>query len=213
MTAYERGQWILHRHFVGAKLVWAPVVAVAGDDERGLRLWMPTGVPVVREVTLDGESPRDMPFAEWLTKPKHLVEDVYGGPSILKLLPPGASSAVWWLFRPDGGFAAWYGNLEEPAVRWSGGVDTTDQDLDIWVWPDRSWSWKDEDDFEERIGFPEHYWVGDPEPVRAEGRRLIKLIEAGEFPFDGTWCDFRPDPAWSPPPDRMPDGWDRERAR
>ena len=28
---------------------------------------------------------------------------------------------------------------------------------------------------------------------------MIKLIEAGEFPFDGTWTDFRPDPAWPVP--------------
>ena len=35
--------------------------------------------------------------------------------------------------------------------------------------------------------------------VRAEGERLVKLTEAGEFPFDGTMTDFRPDPGWPVP--------------
>jgi predicted RNA-binding protein associated with RNAse of E/G family len=124
--------------------------------------------------------------------------------------------SVWWLFAPDGAFAAWYVNLEEPGVAWddgvAAGVDLTDHDLDIWVWPDRSWEWKDDDELEERLGFPEHYWVSEPEAVWAAGRAMIPLIEAGEYPFDGTWCDFRPDPAWTVP-DRLPDGWDRPRQR
>jgi hypothetical protein len=45
--------------------------------------------------------------------------------------------------------------------------------------------------------------------VWAEGRRMIARIEAGEFPFDGTWTDFRPDPAWGVPTE-LPSGWDRQ---
>jgi hypothetical protein len=74
--------------------------------------------------------------------------------------------------------------------------------------PDRRWQWKDEDEFSERLAFPAHYWVRDAAAVRAEGLRVIKQIEAGEFPFDGTWTDFRPDPAWAPYA-VVPDGWDR----
>jgi hypothetical protein len=35
--------------------------------------------------------------------------------------------------------------------------------------------------------------------IRFEGERLIKVIEAGDFPFDGTHTGFRPDPAWLVP--------------
>ena len=38
-----------------------------------------------------------------------------------------------------------------------------------------------------------------------------KLVEAGDFPFDGTRTDFRPDPAWTVPT-ALPAGWDRPRA-
>ena len=86
-----------------------------------------------------------------------------------------------------------------------------DQDLDIVVRPDRTWEWKDEDEFTERLAFPESYWVGDPAAVWAEGRQVIKTVEGGEFPFDGTWTDFRPEADW-PVPTVVPDGWDRPQA-
>ena len=207
---------LIHRHFAGDTLVWAPLTRVVGEDERGLRLWLPTGAPVRRQLTLDGEHPRDMPFAEWITRPKSVVPAVYRGPNTLKLVPPGAAYAIWWLYQPDGAFAAWYVNLEEPSVRWTdgdvSGLDVVDQDLDIWVWPDRTWEWKDEDELAERLGFPEHYWVRDAEAVWTQGRTIVPLIEAGEFPFDGTWCDFWPDPSWTMPDD-LPPGWDRPRVR
>jgi hypothetical protein len=79
------------------------------------------------------------------------------------------------------------------------GIDITDQDLDVWVYPDRSWEWKDEDELLERLAFPDHYWVSDSAAVRAEGERMIALVEVGKFPFDGTWIGFRPDPAWTVP--------------
>jgi hypothetical protein len=144
-----------------------------------------------------------------------MISTVHRGPNILKLIPPAGAHSVWWLFAPGQRFAAWYVNLEHPVARWDdgdlAGIDTTDFDLDIWVWPDRSWAWKDEDELTERLGFPDQYWVSDPESVWAEGRRVIPRIEAGEFPFDGTWTDFRPDPQWTMP-DTLPDGWDRPRA-
>jgi len=215
VTRFRPGQLLLHRHFTHKDLVWVPLVRVVSDDERGLLMWMPHGTPMRREVTLDGRGPRGMPFADWLAQPKHIVADVHRGRNILKFVPPDSAHSVWWLFRPPQRFAAWYVNLERPIARWDdgdlAGIDTTDFDLDIWVWPDRTWRWKDEHELAERLDFPEHYWVSDPDAVWAEGRRVIPKIEAGEFPFDGTWCDFRPDPGWTMP-GAVPDGWDRPRA-
>jgi hypothetical protein len=91
-------------------------------------------------------------------------------------------------------------------------VDIVDQDLDLVIRPDLSWEWKDEGEFTERLAFPDHYWVTDEQAVRAEGRRVVKRIEAGEFPFDGTWVDFSPDPSWAVPT-ALPVGWDRPPAR
>src|SRR5262245_38901305 len=128
---FAPGRVVVHRHFAGKGVVWAPAVRVVSDDERGLLLWLAPGAPLVREVSVGGGRPRDMPFAEWIRVPKTIESAVYAGPAILKLIPPAAAHAVWWLFNPDGVFAAWYVNLEEPAVRWTdgdlAGVDVTDQ--------------------------------------------------------------------------------------
>jgi hypothetical protein len=214
---FQPGRVLVHRHFQRDRLAWVRVARVVSDDERGLLLWICSGSPLYSRRTVDGRGLRAMPFAEWITQPTRLDAGSWDGPGILKLVPPGAAHSVWWFWGEDGAFAGWYVNLEEPSVRWDdgtvAGVDMTDQDLDIWVPPDRRWQWKDEGEFVERLGFPEHYWVRDGAAVRAEGLRVIETIEAGAFPFDGTWCDYRPaDPAWLTPP-ALPAGWDRPRSR
>ncbi|WP_051653874.1 DUF402 domain-containing protein [Kitasatospora cheerisanensis] len=115
----------------------------------------------------------------------------------LILTPPQAAHSVWWSFDPDGSFVGWYVNLESPVGRWSGGTDHIDQALDILVAPDRSWRWKDEEEFTERTGHPFFWDEAGAAAIRAEGERVIALAEAGAFPFDGTWCDFRPGPGWA----------------
>jgi hypothetical protein len=210
------GRPVLHRHFTRDTLVWAPLTRVVSDDEQGTRLWLATGSPVIRQVAEDGRGPRGMPFDRWLAEPKKIIQDVYRGPSTLKFHPRGAAYSVWWLFDPEGRFRAWYVNLEEPGIAWDdgavAGIDLTDQDLDMWVWPDRRWGWKDEDEFEERLAYPDAYWVDDPDAVRAQGQAVVPAIEAGLWPFDGTWTDFRPPGEWSIPK-RVTEGWDRPRQR
>jgi hypothetical protein len=209
---FEPGRLILHRNVRHDRIGWVRPARVVSDDERGLLVWVARNTPVASEVTEDGMSLRDIPFAEFVTRSYRLWHGTWAGPPVLKFLPVGAAHSVWWFRDEAGRFANWYVNLERPGVRWDdgavAGVDIVDQDLDVVAWPDRTWEWKDEEEFAERLGFPEHYWVDDEAAVRAEGERVIKQIEAGEFPFDGTWTDFVPDPAWTPPPG-LPAGWDR----
>jgi hypothetical protein len=214
---FEPGQIVLRRYFQRAQSVSLVTCArVVSDDERGLLLWVEDGSPACSLRAVDGRRLRGMSLPEWAAAPKRQERWAWQG-GILVLMPPEAANSIWWFWRDDrpAEFAAWYVNLEAPATRWCdrdvAGVDTVDHDLDIVVRPDRSWRWKDEDEFAERSAYPEHYWVDDPAAVRAEGERVVKLIEAGGFPFDGTWCDFRPDPAWTVP-DELPAGWDRPRA-
>jgi len=89
--------------------------------------------------------------------------------------------------------------MEEPVTRWSDGVDTSDQALDVWVEADRTWRIKDEDEFVERIGHPLFWTADQAAKIRAEADRVIHLIDSGAFPFDGTWCDFMPLPSWRRP--------------
>ncbi len=213
---FAPGRLILHRNVRHGRIGWVRPARVVSDDERGLLLWLARGSVVVNEVAADGRGMRAMPFPEWLASSYRLVPGTWQGPGVLKLLRPGVANSVWW-FRDDAGaFTTWYVNLEEPGVRWDdgavAGVDIVDQDLDLVVRPDLSWEWKDEGEFAERLAFPGDYWVTDEAAVRAEGLRVVKEIEAGAFPFDGTWTDFVPDPDW-PVPTSLPDGWDRPAAR
>jgi hypothetical protein len=209
---FEPGREVLYRNVDGPRLASVRPCRVVSDDDRGLLLWLARGSAVAIQVAEDGRGIRDMPFDEWVGLPTKVIIEPWQGPGVLKFIPPEADHSVWF-FRDDAGtFAGWYVNLEERALSWDdgpvAGVDVIDQDLDVVVRPDRTWFWKDEDEFTERLGFPEHYWVHDEAAVRAEGLRVIKQIEAGDFPFDGSWTDYRPDPRW-PVPAALPSGWDR----
>jgi hypothetical protein len=212
----SEGRTVLYRNFSAGRISAVRPCRVISDDERGLLLWLARGSAVAGLQAVDGRGIRDMPFAEWVTLDRHLVAGRWQGPGLLKFIPPDADHSVWFFRDDQGHFTNWYVNLEERAVRWDdgdlAGVDVTDQDLDIVAAPDRTWRWKDEDEFAERLALPDHYWVLDEAAVWAEGRRVIKLIEAGEFPFDGSWIDFQPDRSW-PVPDIVPLGGERPNAR
>jgi hypothetical protein len=179
---------------------------VVADDERGLRLWIDVGSETLRRTAFDGTPTRQLPIRTELTMPTLLSPSVWRPSRTLMLMPPGAAHSVWWSWTAEGTFAGWYVNLETPARRWSGGVDTRDQTLDVRVAPDRRWQWKDAEEFAEQIGDPLFFDADEAAAIRAEGQRLVAAAQRGAFPFDGTWCDFRPDPSWSPT--AMPYWWD-----
>jgi hypothetical protein len=209
---FEAGREVLYRTIDGPRLASVRPCRVVSDDDRGLLLWLARGSAVMVEVAEDGRGIRDMPYAEWIGLRTKVVPGTWQGPGLLKFIPPDADHSVWFFRDDQGNFTNWYVNLEERALRWDdgrvAGVDVIDQDLDVVVKPDRTWHWKDEDEFTERLAYPDNYWVHDEQAVRAEGLRVIKLIEAGDFPFDGTWTDFIPDPSW-PVPTSLPPGWNR----
>jgi len=202
-------QTVLRRYYRAGRIGFLNVCRVHADDERGLRMWLPIGTPYWRSLTPDGRDAHTAPIEEIVAAP--LGELTWEGSHVLVFMPPGAAHSIWWFFSPDGEFRGWYGNLEAPYTRWDGGVDTEDHALDLWFAPDRSWRWKDEDEFAERIGHPLGWTADEAASIRAEGEKLVKLAESGDFPFDGTWCDLAmPSPDW--PPLVRPDGWNRPRA-
>lgn len=211
----EPGQLVVRRQFQRDALlsrVW--VGRAAAVDERGLWLWVASGSAYRDIGAADGRAFREVPFREWGKTDKALRALTWNGDMLL-LHPADGAHSVWFFFTPAGEFRSWYVNLEEPAAWWkdeaTAGIDTVDYDLDIVVAPDRSWRWKDEEEFADHLAHPDSYWVPDADAVRAEGERLVAVVEAGRFPFDGTRTDFRPDPSWTVPL-TMPPGWDRPRA-
>ena len=127
-------------------------------------------------------------------------EHVWHSNHILWLARADELSALGLFWDEAWRFRGWYVNLQAPLRRTRLGFDTTDWALDVWVEPDGTWSWKDEDDFADAQALD----VLDEEAaaaIRVEGERVIR-----ERPWPTGWEDWRPDPEWKPP--SLPEGWE-----
>ncbi|MEV8509089.1 DUF402 domain-containing protein [Actinoplanes sp. NPDC051475] len=210
---FSPGRDVLYRDYRGGgDLVLVIPQKVVSDDERGLLTWRPIGTHYLFRRTVDGRDRREIPFHQRYEVQWRLTPMTWTGLHVLHLFRPGQAHSVWWMFNPDFTLNRWYVNLEAPPSRWddgaAGGVDTFDHALDLVVPPDRRWRWKDEHEYLERVGHPAYWDAEQARAIRAEGDRVVAAIEAGAYPFDGAWCDFRPDPLWSVP--ELPAaGWDR----
>jgi predicted RNA-binding protein associated with RNAse of E/G family len=203
---YNRGDVVLRRSRRGSVVTWVQATRVVRDDEDGLLLWLPAGAGFGHRADDQGQAIREEPIDVVATR--QLVASQWKNNSVLIWNPAGADHSLWWFFAANV-FTGWYVNLEIRGPRWSDGqrcgIDVADLGLDVVVDPDRTSRWKDEDDFATFTDAP-GYWTADQAvAARAEGRRVIALAEEGKFPFDGTYCDFVPDPTWSPP--ELPPGW------
>jgi uncharacterized protein len=124
---------------------------------------------------------------------------VWSDHHVLRLVRPSAAHSVDLFWTEDWTFKWWYVNLQTPLGRTPLGFDTTDLALDLWVEPDGTPHWKDEDDFAEARALG----VLDDESaaaMRAEGERVLE-----EWPFPTGWEDWRPDPDWPVP--QLPARW------
>lgn len=205
---YDVGQVLLRRYVRGGRYVWVQPMRVVRDDDAGLLLWHPAGSEYARVVDADGNTQHELPL-DRMRQPR-LARRPWLGYDILVLMPPGAAYSVWWFFT-EGKFTGWYVNLEDPYRRHEDGVDTVDWVLDLWVEPDLTWRWKDEDEFDAVTGNLLYFDAAKAAEVRATGRAVVEVVARGGYPFDGTYVDFAPDPAWPVLP--MPAGWERPDAR
>ena len=171
---------------------------VLSDDGERLLGWLPAGTPIINTTLADGRDPRAAPMHEMFALPRVRVPGQWIGTSTLRLVVESDCSSVSWFFALDGSFIDWYVNLELPRGRTSFSTDRVDGVLDVVVAPDRSWRWKDEHEIDAALAAG-RIDADDLALLRAEGKRMAALAEAGSFPFDGTWCDFTPDPDWPKP--------------
>jgi hypothetical protein len=201
------GQTIVRRNVHPNGMIAAVETArVIHDDRDCLLTWTARGSDCMFRATVTGAPIRSTSLAERDRTPSMLWPCTWDNTEVLIRTAPNADHSVWWFFGLGGRFEGWYVNLESPGRRWPGGMDIHDHALDIRIQPDLSWSWKDENELIERIGHPAYWTEAEAVRIRQAGERLIPVIEAGEFPFDGYLTDFRADPAWSPT--RLPPYWD-----
>jgi len=113
------------------------------------------------------------------------------------------AASLFWRDADDR-FLGWYVDILEPLRRTSLGFDTRDLILDVVIYPDRTWHWKDED---ELTWHQEQGYIApqEAEAIRNEGKRAVALLEAHDPLFEEGWTLWRPDPAWSIP--HVTAGW------
>ncbi|MEV6163327.1 DUF402 domain-containing protein [Streptomyces sp. NPDC052052] len=180
-------------------------VTVVQDTGDLLAVWVAPGTECVKPILADGTEVHDEPLVTRYTAPRTTARAPWLGNGVLKLARPGEPWSVWLFWEPGWRFRSWYVNLEEPRTRWAGGIDSEDHFLDISVYPDRSWVWRDEDEFAQaqRVG------LMTPQTavrVREAGRAAVEVIRDWGAPFRDGWERWRPDPLWPVP--ALPDDWD-----
>jgi hypothetical protein len=183
---WEPGEQVRFRYVREDRAFWTLTATVAADKPELLALWIAPRSPMRRPDTLRVGVP-EVAAGRW-----RMIETNWVGEGVLMLRRPETHHALWLFWNPDGTFQGWYVNLED-WWRTVEGIDAYDHQLDIWVEPDGSWKWKDEDDLAEAVRLGIHT-EEDAVAIRAEGERVI-----AEWPFPTGWEDWRPDPAWPLP--------------
>jgi uncharacterized protein len=182
----------------GEPFVVAPLTVVWDRPDR-IAHSIAQGMRYLKRRRVDGSPvPRVVGFDELARMETRLAFSEWREP-VLIVTDPVAANAIRHRWHPvSWEFQGWYVNLQAPLTRTPLGFETEDHFLDILVRPDRSWSWKDEDELELAVERG-RVTAAKAEAIRAEGDRIVTRIEAGEFPFDGSLVDWRPDPAWGVP--------------
>jgi hypothetical protein len=124
---------------------------------------------------------------------------VWDRTNVLRIMREGDAHTVEVFWDEEWELLGWYVNLQAPLVVRGDRFDTTDWALDVWVEPDGTWQWKDEDDFAQaqELGILDAAAAAE---VRAEGERVI-----AERPWPTGWEEWRPPAEWEPLP--LPEDW------
>jgi hypothetical protein len=189
----------------GDEILWcyrweALPVRVVEDDARGLVVWVAPTTPILGTAMVDGRPLRARPPENRFTDARVVCLRAWVGPGVLRVALPRACHSSWLFRSPDGNgdFWGWYGNLEDPLRRSEVGVHTRDHVLDVFMDAAGGVHWKDEDELEAaiRVG---RLTTGEATEIRAEGERVRASMAARDYPYDGSWLDWAPDPSWAVP--------------
>ena len=188
--------------------VWyaQPVIVVKDTPEELCVTLLPGTECVAPEGYLDGKASAKR---RWSFKDKDWKLENYSWRTnrLLILLEPNTYYSTMFFWRADSNdFLLYYINFQLPFQRSHGGIDTLDLDLDLIIYPDFSFRWKDEDDYQKAIDheviMPE--WT---QAIEIAKNEIFNKLEKRQYPYDGSWLNWMPDPNWLPP--KLPENWDK----
>ncbi len=183
------------------KLWWACPAYVVQDTPALLAVYWPAGTPTrspVKRPTVQDE----------LNNRIELKDRNWTDNDILSLNIPGTAHSIELMWKTGTHqVRCWYVHLQEPLRRTGIGFDTMDQILDIVFNPDRTdWYWKDEDEFSE-AGVIGLYSPAKVAAIRAEGHKVIALVQSNASPFCDGWENWTSPLEWGIP--AFPTGWEK----
>ena len=198
---FERGQHVLYRgpHVDDSGATGGPVICdvkpavVVEDSPSQVALFIARGTPTLMSRPIPENRPKPWGPGEW-----ELVPGVWRYRHTLFLHRAGEWRATWVRWNEEWEFDGWYVNLQEPLWRTRWGFDIRDLQLDILVAPDRTWHWKDEDDFARSVDCG-LICAEFAQRVRESAAEALAAIDSGAWPFNGDWTNWRPDPTWGQP--------------
>jgi len=204
---WKSGDVIVWRGIYRNKVWHAQTVIVAKDTPEEIAMALLPGAECVApEGYLDG---KDEDKRRWNFKEKDWEKQNYlwrTNRLLLLLEPREYYSTIYFWNNESNEFLCYYINFQLPFQRSHCGVDTLDLDLDLIINPDFSYEWKDEDDYQKAIDngviIPE--WTREIDVAKTE---VLAKLEKRQYPYDGSWLNWWPDPDWLPP--KLPENWDK----
>jgi len=194
---WEYGDVVVHREIAWGRPWFAMAERVVEDRDDRFVTYVPTGSPFGYP---EGPWPTANGRQPWYPKP------AWTGHGALIAQRPGDAYAIQHFWTGDARrFERWYVNLQAPMRRTALGYDTGDHELDLVVFADGSWTFKDDDVMELRVR-EGRYTADEVVAIRALGAELAALVEDGRAWWIPGYADWQPDPEWGAI--ELPDGWE-----
>lgn len=126
--------------------------------------------------------------------------------TLFLLEPQKYYTIVYYWNAESGQFLSYYVNFQTPFTRSHRGIETRDLELDLIVNPDFSYRWKDLEEYQKGVqsGVIFSEWVSGIELAKKD---ILDKLVLRQYPFDGSWLNWTPDPAWYAP--KLPENWDK----
>ena len=206
---WNEGDIVLLRGVYNDKAAYVQSARVVKDtpEETALLVW-PGAECMVPNGYLHHAHNRTMwdRWAETTTNTLKLEKFIWHTNRFLILLEPEKYYATIYIWKAaTDEFMGYYINFQLPYRRSRLGFDTLDLDLDIVIEPNFEWTWKDMDEYQQKIqsGGIRLDWVNEIEHAKQE---VFTRLEKRGYPFNSDWLNWRPDPNWTAP--SLPENWD-----
>ncbi|MGB8178655.1 MAG: DUF402 domain-containing protein [Acidimicrobiales bacterium] len=129
----------------GSPMADFPMRVVEDASDR-LVAWLAPGSEIRYWATAEGRDPRTLPLDRRFRSKMTAARRTWQGPGVLRVIFDDTIYHVIHFWTPEGKFAGWYINFESPSRRHGNQVLTFDWQLDLWITPEGTGQWKDEDE-------------------------------------------------------------------